>query len=164
MKKKIIVMILLIIMAACGYAQEKVSAMGLTLAQKKPSAIQLELSKANSFCGGVTDCHEEIRSTGISADPCLWDKLVCHMESFSRGNDFGQTWLVGGAKLRAEVGPLTFSIGRHKDNVILTRAPFIESSYQMSQRSTLSFGVLQAQMGVGSQNIWYVVIRVADWR
>jgi hypothetical protein len=165
MKKIVLMMALFIISPLCAQAQgqQKPSAMESILAQKKPSAIQLELSRANPLCGGVMDCNEELRSTGIPADPCLWDKLACHMESFSRGNDFGQTWLVGGAKLRAEIGPVTFSVGRHTDNIILMRAPFIESSYRIGLHSNLSLGVLQTQMGTGSQNIWYVVIRVAEW-
>lgn len=158
-------MSLLILMATCGYAQEKVSAMELTLAEKKPRAVQFELSRANQTCAGVLDCNEDFHLTkGSQTDPCLWDKLACHMESFSRGNDFGQAWLVGGAKLRAEVGPLTFSVGRHKDNIVLTRAPFIEGSRQIGLHTQLSFGVLQNQKGlVGSQNIWYVVIRLTQW-
>lgn len=164
MMKVILMMILFIISPVCAQTQEKPSAMELALSQKKSRSVQFELSRANQTCAGVMDCAEDFRSTtGISEDPCLWNRLACHMESFSRGNDLNQIWLLGGAKLKTKVGPLTFSVGRHKDNIILTRAPFIESSYRMNQYLSLGFGVLQTQTGTGPQNLWYIVLRNSRW-
>lgn len=153
-------MILLIMTVMYGYAQEKVSTLESMLAEKKPSAVQLQLSGASSLCGGVVDCNRDSFSSPLAAtDPCLWDKFSCHLESFSRVTETNQKWLFGGAKIKTEIGPLTFSVGRHTDNVILTRAPFIEGTYRIGFQSSASVGVLQFQSSTGSQNLWYIVLR-----
>ena len=125
--KKRIVMALLIMTTFCGFAQEKIPTMESILATQKPRAIQFQLWGASSPCGGVLDCNRDLLlASGPAADPCLWDMLSCHLKSTSR--DFGagrQSWLFGGAKINAEIGPLTFSIGKHKNNVVLVQAPFI---------------------------------------
>ena len=153
--KKTIVVILLTMTTLCGQAQERTSTLESIFAQQKPHAWQLQLSGASS-CGGVVDCNKD--SFGAT-DPCLWDKLACHLESFSRATETSQTWLFGGAKIKTELGPLTFSVGRHTDNVILTRAPFIESTYRTGFQSSVSVGVLQTPLGTGSQNLWYLVFK-----
>lgn len=159
MGKKLVLM-LLIMMALPVEAQEKVSVMGSVLAEKKSHAVQLQLSTASQLCGGVIDCTNDSASPLRSAaDACLWDKFTCHLESFSRPFETSQPWLFGGAKIKAEFGPLTFSVGRHTDNVILTRAPFIEATYQTSFRFSTSLGVLQTQASTGPQNLWYIVLR-----
>lgn len=161
--KKFIIALLASCAGTCAFAQTR-GTIDSILAEKKPHPLSLQLLRASELCGPAASCaDEDLRRAAHPAatDPCLSDPFGCHLATSSY-RDHGRSWYIGGAKLNTEVGRMTFSIGRHRDNIVLTRAPFVEGSYRFGTTASLAAGVLRARTGVLPHNttLLYVSFRM----
>lgn len=148
----------------CGSAQTRTS-MGSVLNEKKPRTLQLQLLRASPLCGSVTECTDadQYRTPHLQADPCMTDMVSCHMAITSGINGHSRAWNVGGAKLSAIVGPVTFAIGRHRKNIALARVPFAEGTYRFHGNASLAFGVLRQHYGPETRSMLYVSFQKELW-
>lgn len=165
--KKLVLALLFAISATCSlhaFAQTR-GAIDSILTEKKPHALGLQLLRASDACGPMANCavEEPNRATYGATNPCVSDPLGCHLSVSSYGNS-NRSWYVGGAKLNTQVGRVTFSMGKHRDNIVLTRAPFIEGSYRLGTNASFAVGVLRARVGVDmphNSSLLYFSFRMA---
>ena len=154
-----------ILVAACAsaFGQGKPDAFQSALAASKPHAVQLHLMRASQLCGAVMDCMnaDPRRAVQRGMDPCVTDVVGCHMDVSSGAYGQGTSWKVGGAKLSADIGRVTFTVGRHRENLVLSRVPFIEGSYRFSSAVSLRTGILRAHTGPEPHTMLYVSLHAA---
>jgi|GEM_PF-3371382 len=159
--------LILTICATCSlhaFAQTH-GAFDAALAEKKPHVLQLQLLRASDACGPMANCANEDSNRAIhtTMDPCVSDPFGCHLAVSSYG-DSNRSWYIGGARLNTQVGRVTFSIGRHRDNIVLTRAPFIEGSYRLGDNASFAIGVLRTRIGADAprnSSLLYFSFRMA---
>lgn len=154
-------------LAAPMYASAQGRAnMGSILNEKKPRMLQLQLLRTSPLCGSVTDCSEAAdlyRPSYSPSEPCVTDMVSCHMAITSGANGHSRAWNVGGAKLSAVVGRVTFTFGRNRKTLALARVPFIEGSYRLEGNASLAFGVLHQRYGAEKHPLAYLVLHKELW-
>jgi hypothetical protein len=123
----------------------------------KPHRYSLQLLRASGTCGPIADCGyvDAGRAYGATSDPCMNSPLGCQLASSHP--DWKSASYVGGAKLTTEIGKMSFSAGRHRDNLVLAQAAFVEGTYRMGAGS-LVIGALRAPKLEG-RNLLYVYYR-----
>ena len=127
--------------------------------------LQLQLLRTSPLCGSVTDCSEAADSYRASrqADPCVMDMASCHMAATSDANGHSRSWNVGGAKLSANVGRVTFTIGRHRKSIALARVPFVEGKYRFDGTASLAFGIAHQRYGDEKHGLAYLLLQKEVW-
>lgn len=165
--RKMTIALALAALAAPMYAsaQGARTSMGALMNEKKPRMLQLQLLRTSPLCGSVTDCNEAAGPYRASPqdDPCMTDMVSCHMAAISDANGHSRSWNIGGAKLSANVGRVTFTIGRHRKNIALARVPFVEGKYRFDGTASLAFGVLRQRYGPEKDGMAYLIFQKELW-